>query len=130
MKQTIVIERKSVKFVDEYVGNARVLRITKRQKNFVAFIKFETSAILWFCEKVDQARRESNLPTFVLSKDDGNWLISIKERMNAYGEFLKISKVLCNGKEFIIIVPCGKDGSGEIFFYSASILQGSCSFAW
>lgn len=89
------------------------------ERFFLAFIKCGRNVVQWVGEMVDQARRETNLLAFVRSTDDGNQLIIIKGRSNAQGTFLKILEILRNGKEFMIIVPDGKEGSGwENFSYT------------
>lgn len=112
MKQTIVIERKSFHFESTYIGNTRILKVTKCKKGFVSSIRFKATLIPWFCSVFNQAIKESKPAAFFRSMDDGNKIITMKRRVNEQGKFLIFSEILRNGKEFWIFLPKDSDTSG------------------
>lgn len=112
MRQIIVIERKSFKFHDDYVGNSKVLHITERRKAFSAYICVNVGLISWVCDVFDQVGRVSDFSSFLRSWDDGNRVILLKGCLNTSGAFLKVSEIHWSGKEFSIAIPGGNGGHG------------------
>lgn len=58
---------------------------------------------------IDQAYKESNPISLIRTRDDDNKVVTVKGRSNEQGKYLKIYKILCNGKEFLVFFS-GGDG--------------------
>lgn len=112
MKQSMCIERKMFDLVEKYAGNVKVLKIHERRRAFPSFIKFKLLLLPWFCDVLVQAVWASNFSAFFRTKDDGVRNVLVKGRVNGQGRFFRVSEILRTGKEFVIIIPEGNNGSG------------------
>lgn len=54
------------------------------------------------------------MSNLICSRDDGNKVIMVKGRSNEQGNYLKISKILRNGKDFLVFIPGGEGASGWV----------------
>lgn len=113
-RQLINIERKTFEFREEFEGNARVIRVTKRRKSFAVFIRFRWLYAQWICEILDRACRELDILTISRTTDDGSRVLIFIGGANKLGCFLSLSETTRYRKGHTMIFLEGSESFGWV----------------